>query len=136
MANGPPAPQQRGKGMGGRGNLKVRNSFSKDGASAWPHQQHPDGSQVQHSQAMANGGHHRNASGQIAAVHANGYAPAKPQPSLGEMASPDLERRKQALAAECAKLQAVRRLANSLMKRCMMQFRRPRDCRTLAGWFE
>ena len=119
--------------MGGRGNLKVRNSFSKDGASAWPHQQHPDGSQLQHSQAVANGGNHRNASGQIAAVHANGYAPAKPQPSLGEMASPDLERRKQTLATECAKLQAVRRLANLLMKTCMLQLRRHRARRALAG---
>jgi hypothetical protein len=107
VANGPPGQQQRSKTMGGRGSQKARSSYAKDGNPPWPHQQHLEGTQAQHTQATANGGHHRNASGQIAAIHANGYAPARPQPPLGEMASPELERRKQALASECAKLQAV-----------------------------
>jgi hypothetical protein len=135
MPNGPPGPQQRGK-MGGRGSQKARNSFSKDGAPAWSHQQHLNGSQAQHPQAVANGAHHRNVSGQIAAVHANGYAPAQPQPSLGEMASPDLERRKYALASECAKLQAVRKWIVHAFWTCLSHSQSPYTRQAMAGRFK
>lgn len=93
MANGTHEPQQRGKAAGGRGLQR--------------------GAQGPHPQALANGVHHRNSSGQIAAVHAIGYGPGKlvQEQSLGQLSSTDLERRKQTLAGECATMQAVRSVA-------------------------
>lgn len=119
MANGQAGPVQRGKPAGGRGGQKPRNSIGKDGRPEWP-QQHSapfDGAegQQQQQQPAAAGGYHRNANGSIAAVHANGYPQQKQEQSLGQLPSSSLEKRKQALASECARLQAVRNVLQRLI---------------------